>query len=76
MGLRNKTKMSNLEKGGVCICARIAALMAMSCGVNFAAEWKAVNTGLTNMDVRSLAIDPARPTTLYAGTAAMAFQEH
>jgi photosystem II stability/assembly factor-like uncharacterized protein len=68
VGLRNKIKMSNLEKGGVCICTRIAALMTMSCGVNFAAEWKAVNTGLTNMEVRSVAIDPARSTSLYAGT--------
>jgi hypothetical protein len=26
------------------------------------------NTGLTNTDVRALAIDPTTPSTLYAGT--------
>ena len=31
-------------------------------------NWSAVNTGLTNTDVRALAIDPATPATLYAGT--------
>jgi photosystem II stability/assembly factor-like uncharacterized protein len=36
--------------------------------MGFAAEWKAVNTGLTNLEVRSLAVDPTRSTTLYAGT--------
>ena len=60
--------MSNLKKGGVCICARIAALMAMTCGPTFAAEWTSVNVGLTNLEIHSLAIDPARSTTVYAGT--------
>ena len=32
------------------------------------AEWRAVNTGLTNLEIRSLAIDPANSTTVYAGT--------
>ena len=32
------------------------------------ASWSAVNTGLTNLQVRALAIDPQTPTTLYAGT--------
>jgi photosystem II stability/assembly factor-like uncharacterized protein len=32
------------------------------------ATWSALNTGLTNTDVRSLAIDPLTTTTLYAGT--------
>jgi photosystem II stability/assembly factor-like uncharacterized protein len=36
--------------------------------VNGGGNWTAVNTGLTNTDVRALAIDPAAPTTLYAGT--------
>jgi photosystem II stability/assembly factor-like uncharacterized protein len=31
-------------------------------------HWSAVNTGLTITDVVALAIDPATPTTLYAGT--------
>ena len=31
-------------------------------------NWSAVNTGLTDTAVRALAIDPATPTTLYAGT--------
>jgi hypothetical protein len=35
---------------------------------NGGANWSAVNTGLTNTDVRALAIDPTTPTTLYAGT--------
>ena len=35
---------------------------------NGGANWSAANTGLTNTDVRALAIDPATPTTLYAGT--------
>ena len=50
------------------VFANIAALAAISCSVTFAAEWKAINAGLDNLDVRSLAIDPARSTTLYAGT--------
>src|SRR5437660_744723 len=33
------------------------------------ATWSAVNTGLTNLTVISLAIDSQTPTTLYAGTA-------
>ena len=32
------------------------------------ASWSAINTGLTNLDVRALAIDPRTPSTLYAGT--------
>ena len=31
-------------------------------------NWSAVNTGLTDTYVNALAIDPATPTTLYAGT--------
>src|SRR4029453_10459669 len=31
-------------------------------------SWNAVNTGLTVLTVGALAIDPATPTTLYAGT--------
>jgi hypothetical protein len=31
-------------------------------------NWSAVNTGLTNTWVIALAIDPATPTSLYAGT--------
>ncbi len=30
--------------------------------------WSAVNTGLTATNVYALAIDPATPSTLYAGT--------
>ena len=30
--------------------------------------WAAANTGLTNLDVYALAIDPTTPATLYAGT--------
>ena len=32
------------------------------------ATWNALNAGLTNPVVTALAIDPAMPTTLYAGT--------
>ena len=35
---------------------------------NGGGNWSAVNTGLTDTDVRALAIDPATPATLYAGT--------
>ena len=35
---------------------------------NGGAAWSAVNTGLTNTVVYALAIDPATPSTLYAGT--------
>lgn len=35
---------------------------------NGGANWSAANTGLTKTDVRALAIDPATPATLYAGT--------
>ena len=35
---------------------------------NGGGNWSAVNTGLTTTVVRALAIDPATPTTLYAGT--------
>ena len=35
---------------------------------NGGAVWSAVNTGLTDTNVHALAIDPATPSTLYAGT--------
>ena len=35
---------------------------------NGGATWSAVNTGLTDTYVNALAIDPATPATLYAGT--------
>ena len=35
---------------------------------NGGADWSAVNIGLTNYYVYALAIDPATPSTLYAGT--------
>ncbi len=35
---------------------------------NGGAVWSALNTGLTATYVFALAIDPATPTTLYAGT--------
>ena len=31
-------------------------------------SWSAVNSGLTDVNIRALAIDPQTPTTLYAGT--------
>lgn len=37
----------------------------VSAGIN---QWTAINTGLTNTDVRALIVDPAAPATLYAGT--------
>ena len=37
-------------------------------------ELGAVNTGLTNTDVLALAIDPATPATLYAGTGGGVFK--
>lgn len=36
---------------------------------NSGASWTAINTGLTNATVNSLAIDPSNPTTVFAGTA-------
>jgi len=36
--------------------------------VDGGATWSAVNTGLTDFDILSLAIDPQTPTTLYVGT--------
>ena len=39
---------------------------------NGGGNWSAVNTGLTNTYVHALAIDPATPATLYAGTMAAA----
>jgi len=50
------------------VFADIAVLATISCSVSFAAEWKAVNTGLTNLEIHSLAIDPANSTTVYGGT--------
>jgi hypothetical protein len=32
------------------------------------ASWSAMNTGLTDLNVTALAIDPSTPTILYAGT--------
>ena len=69
MRMRKETQTTNLRKRGVaCTLAQWTCLLALSCSVTFAAEWKAINAGLDNLDVRSLAIDPARSTTLYAGT--------
>ena len=36
---------------------------------NAGLEWRPMATGLTTLDVRSLAIDPHDPTVVYAGTA-------
>jgi len=60
--------MRNLRKSVAHALSLTVVLFGMRCGACLAAEWKAVNAGLTNMEVRSLAIDPARSTTLYAGT--------
>ncbi len=38
------------------------------------ANWFALNTGLTNLNVYSLALDPVTPTTLYAGTTTGVFK--
>jgi hypothetical protein len=35
---------------------------------NGGGNWSALNTGLTNTDVRALAVDPATPAIVYAGT--------
>jgi photosystem II stability/assembly factor-like uncharacterized protein len=69
MRTRTETQTSHLRKGGVtAVLAQSAALFALSYGPTFAAEWKSVNVGLTNLEIHSLAIDPVRPTTLYTGT--------
>ncbi|MEK6288871.1 MAG: SBBP repeat-containing protein [Acidobacteriota bacterium] len=36
---------------------------------NSGASWRAINTGLTNWTITSLAVDPSNPTTVFAGTA-------
>jgi len=36
--------------------------------IDAGATWKEFNTGLSNLDVRTLIIDPSKTTTLYAGT--------
>ena len=41
---------------------------------NSGGSWAAANTGLTDLRVRALAIDPTTPTTLYAGTDAGVFK--
>lgn len=69
MRTRKETQTRNLKKRSVAlVLAQSTMLLALRSGVTFAAEWKAVNTGLTNIDVRSLGIDPVNPSTLYAGT--------
>ena len=35
---------------------------------NSGETWSTINTGLTNNSVRTLAIDPTTPTTIYAGS--------
>ena len=37
-------------------------------GTTAGGAWNAVNSGLTDIDVYTLAIDPTTPSTLYAGT--------
>src|SRR5260370_18870894 len=48
----------------------LAALLVAASG--FAARWRAIDTGLptTSFGVRTLSIDPAAPSTLYALTGA------
>ncbi len=41
---------------------------------NGGANWAAANTGLANLGVLSLAIDPATPSTVYAGTGGGVFK--
>ena len=41
---------------------------------NGGGDWSAINTGLTTTVVLALAIDPATPATLYAGTGGGVFK--
>lgn len=45
-----------------------------SCGAPTADTWRTVNSGLANLDVNALAINPTTPSTLYAGTYGGAFR--
>jgi hypothetical protein len=49
------------------VCSLIVVLPCLTCQFSFGEDWTAAHTGLTDLDVRVLAIDPTTPTTLYAG---------
>jgi photosystem II stability/assembly factor-like uncharacterized protein len=61
---KRKRTMASLRKE----CGLVVLLLCSVTGLSLGAEWKAINTGLTNMNIRSLAIDPANSLTVYAGT--------
>jgi len=42
-------------------------LLGMTCRLSMGADWTAINTGLTDLDIRVLAIDPVNKGILYAG---------
>jgi photosystem II stability/assembly factor-like uncharacterized protein len=44
-----------------------ALLFGMTCRVSVAADWTAINSGVTNLDIRVLAIDPINNGIVYAG---------
>ena len=46
--------MENLRKGIVHVLGLSVAPFSVTGGLSLGAEWKAVNAGLTNMDIRSL----------------------
>lgn len=52
----------------------LVALFGMTSGFVFGAKWNAVNNGLTNLDVRVLAIDPISRIAIYAGGAGGVFK--
>ena len=60
--------MRNLQKRPLFVFGLAIVLSGMTSGVSAGADWSATNSGLNNLDVRALAIDPANNATLYAGT--------
>jgi photosystem II stability/assembly factor-like uncharacterized protein len=48
--------------------ALLASLLASVAGRTFAADWQAARSGLENLNIRTLAVDPVMPSRMYAGT--------
>jgi hypothetical protein len=61
--------MKSRGRSGLTACASWSTTRSASKpNANAGTSWSAINTGLINKTIYSLAIDPAAPSTLYAGT--------
>jgi len=55
-------------RNSVLLLLRVFLLLALSTSIAFGSQWSEVNTGLTDTNIRVVAVDPTNPAVVYAGT--------